>query len=95
MAAVTRIDKSYIAALGPLKVEFIFISVALSDGDTVTSALANPTYAAAVPIGDVGGTNNASASLSGKTVTIHDPHASADYLVMVFGDSVKSLTASA
>jgi hypothetical protein len=87
MAALTRSDVSYIAALGPFKIEVI-IAAAAVNGDTVTTTLANPTAAVLLAASDATGTAP-SAALSGKTITLHDPSGTTD-VVIVFGDSIKT-----
>ena len=91
MAAFNDVGKSYIAALGPFKMEVVFLTNP-ADDDTFTSKLANPTFAIAVHIGDATGTTDVSVALSGKTVTIHDPRGSLNLCVIVFGDSITAAT---
>ena len=91
MAAFTDVGKSYIAALGPFKIEVIFLTTP-SNGDTVTSKLSNPTFAIALAAGDANNANTLSAALSGKTITIHDPNNSTNVCVIVFGDSITIAT---
>lgn len=87
MATITKGDRSLIAALGPLKVEFIIVT-SVSNDDTITSKLANPSAAFMQPLGDAGGTVACSASVSGKTITLRDPTSAATHLVVVLGDSL-------
>lgn len=89
MAAVTvsHSDKSFILLLGSMKIEFVHIQ-SPSDGDTYSSKLANPSYATLLPAADAGGTFAGSASVSGKTVTVHDPASSINHLLLVFGDAL-------
>ena len=89
MAAFVDVGKSYIAALGPFKIEVIHLTDP-NDGDTVTSKLANPSFACAMVTGDATGTTDISVSLSGKTLTLRDPPGSLDAVVIVFGDAIKS-----
>lgn len=89
MATVTKVDKSFIVALGPFKLEVIRVEDA-SDNDTITSKLAAPSFAVMLPAGDAAGTYDGSASISGKTITLHNPAASINHVVLVFGDSVWS-----
>lgn len=91
MAAFVEGNKGFIAALGPFKMEVIYLTTP-SNGDTVTTKLANPSFAVALMTGDAGGTNQVSAALSGKTVTIHDPANSQNAVVIVFGDSINALS---
>lgn len=91
MAAFTDVGKSYIAALGPFKVEVVFLTDP-NDNDTFTSKLSNPSFAMGVHTGDATGTTDFSVSLSGKTITLHDPRGSLDAVVLVFGDSITAAT---
>jgi hypothetical protein len=87
MATVTKPDRALIAVLGPLKVEVIQVT-AVVDGDTITSKLANPTFALMFSTADAGGTStNPSVTVSGKTLTLRDP-ATTTNTVLVFGDSL-------
>lgn len=86
MATRTKGDRALIFAAGPFKVELVHLT-GVSNEDTFTSKLANPSFAAAFNLGDVGGDNAISAAVSGKTVTVHD-NASDAVLVLVFGDSL-------
>ncbi len=91
MAELTS-DKSYITALGPLKIEFVICEVPSND-DTYISKLANPTVAVALQSGDQAATTqNVSASISSKTVTLHDVDGSSDVVLMIFGDSLAKAT---
>jgi len=87
MAAFTDVGKSYIAALGPFKIEVVHLTDP-NDGDTFTSKLSNPSFAFGVVTGDATGTVDLSVSLSGKTVTLRDPPGSLNVCVIVFGDSI-------
>lgn len=88
MATVTKADRALIAVLGPFKVEIIQVT-AVTDGDTVVSKLQNPTWAHYLPDGDLGGAAwEGSASISGKTVTLHDPNVITTGVVLVFGDGL-------
>lgn len=87
MATVTKSDKALIAALGPMKMEVIQVTSA-SNGETVESKLQNPTFAFMLPNGDASGTFDGSAAVSGKTITLHDPPASGNIVVIVFGDAL-------
>lgn len=87
MATITKGDRSLIAALGPLKLEFIIVT-SVSNDDTITSKLANPSGAWMMPLGDAGGTVNCSASVSGKTITLRDPSSATTHLVLVIGDAL-------
>lgn len=89
MAAVTVIkpDRALIGVFGPFKMEVVQISAANND-DTYESKLVNPSFAILFPAADAGGTStNASATVSGKTITLRDPPTSASTLI-VFGDSL-------
>ena len=72
MATRSFEDKALIAVLGPIKLEIVPLTD-VSDGDSFTSRLQSPLYADAFNDGDAGGSNSLSASVSGRTVTIHDP----------------------
>lgn len=87
MASVLKPDKSFIATLGPLYLEFLFVT-SVSDGDTVSSKLASPSAAFMVPLGDAGGTVDCSAAVSGKTITLHDPSSATNHLVLVVGNGI-------
>ena len=91
MAAFNDVGKSYIAALGPFKIEVIHLTNP-ANGDTVTSKLANPSFAFGAMTGDAANTNDLSVALSGKTITIHDPVGSENVCVIVFGDSITAAT---
>ncbi len=92
MAVTTVGDVSYIGVLGPFKMEVINITGA-ANGDTVVSKLANPSFAVCLPTEDLNTDTHPSAALSTKTVTIHDPpSANGNVVVIVFGDSIKTIT---
>ena len=91
MAAFADVGKSYIAAMGPFKMEVVFLTDP-NDNDTFTSKLSNPTFAFGVHTGDATGTDVFSVSLSGKTITLHDPRGSLNACVLVFGDSITAAT---
>lgn len=84
MAARRDADKSFILALGPLKVEIVRLTT-VSNDDTIDSRLASPLGAMMFPDGDAGGTVNCSASVSGKTVTLRDPTSATNHFLFVFG----------
>jgi len=87
MATVTKSDRSLIATLGPLYLEFLIVT-SVSNDDTITSKLANPSGAFMVPLGDAGNTVNCSASVSGKTITLRDPSSASTHLVLVIGNAL-------
>jgi len=87
MATITKGDRSLIAALGPLFLEFIIVT-SVSNDDTITSKLASPSGAFMVPLGDAGGTVACSASVSGKTITLRDPSSATTHLVLVIGNAL-------
>lgn len=92
MAELTPVkgDKSFIVALGPFKMEVIFLSTVAND-DTVLSKLSAPSFAIMLPAADAGATTtNTSATVSGKTITLRDPAGAIAHVVLVFGDSVWS-----
>lgn len=72
MASVVKSEVSRQLLGSSLKVEFVQLT-STSDGDTFTSKLQNPQSAFAYNDGDASGANNISASVSSRTVTIHDP----------------------
>lgn len=86
MATVTKPDRALIFAAGPFKVELVHLTD-VSDGETFTSKLANPSFAIAFNVGDASTANSISAAVSGKTVTIHDPDVTT-VACLVFGDSL-------
>jgi hypothetical protein len=87
MATVTKSDRSLIATLGPLYLEFLIVT-SVSNDDTITSKLASPSGAFMVPLGDAGGTVGCSASVSGKTITLRDPTSATTHLVLVIGNAL-------
>ena len=84
MATRRDADKSFIFALGPLKVEYMRLS-SVSNDDTIDTRLASPLGAMMFPDGDAGGTVNCSASVSGKTITLRDPTSATNHFLLVFG----------
>ncbi len=87
MATITKPDRALILALGPLKIEVIQLT-SVVNGDTIASKLANPTFALLFPTADADSTTqNPSATVSGKTVTLLDPPTTA-CVCLVFGDSL-------
>lgn len=94
MAELTPVkgDKSFIVALGPFKMEVIYLATVAND-DTVKSKLASPSFAVMLPAADAGATTtNTSATVdsSTKTITLRDPAGAIAHVVLVFGDSVWS-----
>jgi len=90
MAAVTvtKPDRSLIGVHGPFKQEIVRMTAA-TNGDTYESKLANPSFAFFLPEGDMGGTAwTGSASVSGKTVTVHDPNVVSEFVLIIYGDSL-------
>jgi hypothetical protein len=88
MATITKPDRALIAAFGPMKMEVIQLTSVNTTSDTVTSKLASPSFAFAMPAADAGASGtSASCTVSGKTVTINDAPTSAMTL-FVFGDSL-------
>ena len=87
MATVTKPDRSLIASLGPLKMEVVILTGVVLEEETFVSKLANPSFAIAFNNGDAGGSNLISASVSGKTVSVHDADIST-VVCMVFGDGL-------
>lgn len=92
MAAVTgsKPDKSFIAVLGPFKIEFVHLA-SVTSGDTYESKLASPQFAVPFEI-QVGASPSAVGvcNVSGKTVTITGVDAASEQLLLVFGDDVWS-----
>jgi len=88
MAAVTvsKADKTFLFLGGGLKMEVVHIENP-NDGDTYVSKLSNPQFAELSPAGDAGGTFDGSASVSGRTITIHDPASSLNHILKVYGDA--------
>ena len=87
MATRQVTDKDLIFTAGPFKMEVVPLE-AVVDNDTFVSKLANPSFALAINNGDAELAGcSISASVSGKTVTVHDPDIST-VLVLVFGDAL-------
>ena len=88
MASIT-VNRRYTAALGPVKMELIECTAPSSpdNPDTVDSLLGNPSSVTVASRNtDIGNTADpSSATVSGKTVTVHDMTASRTYLVTVVG----------
>ena len=83
MATVTFPDKSFIAALGPFKIEVIFLTSVTND-DTVSSKLVRPLAAWMFPAADAAATTQTqSVTISGKTLTLRDPAVTAQTVVVV------------
>jgi len=83
MATVTYPDKAFIAAVGPLKLEFVWLT-AVSNDQTYSSKLVTPLAAFCFPTADAGATTqNQSATVSGQTVTFRDPAVTSQLLVVV------------
>lgn len=83
MATVTFPDKSFILAIGPLKIEVVFLT-AVVDEDTYASKLVRPLAAFMVPAADATGTTaNQSATVSSQTVTLKDPATTAQTLFVI------------
>ena len=68
---MASIDRSYICALGPIKLELTDVS-SYTDGDTITSRLQRPLFATHFSQADLGGTNSGSVTISGRTLTLRD-----------------------
>lgn len=87
MATVSKPDKSFIAVLGPMYMEVVPLTNVVND-DTVTSKLANPSFAFMVPTADAAATTqNQSVGISGRTLTLRDP-AVTSQLLIVFGNGM-------
>lgn len=85
MATVTYPDKSFIAAVGPLKLEFVWLT-SVSNAESYSSKLVTPLGAVMFPVGDMGGTAwTGSTAVSGQTITMHDPNVVTSVLLIVVG----------
>jgi len=83
MATVTFPDKQFIAAVGPFKIEVVFLTSVAND-ETYTSKLVRPLAAFCVPAADAAATTqNQSATVSGQTITFRDPAVTAQTLVVI------------
>jgi len=83
MATVTFPDKNFVAALGPFKLEVVFLT-AVSNDDTYVSKLVRPLAAFMVPAADAADTTqNQSVTISGQTLTLRDPAVTAQTLFVV------------
>ena len=85
MALVTSTypDKSFIAALGPFKVEVVFCT-SVDNDDTYVSKLVRPLAAMAIPGLDAAATTqNQSVTLSGQTLTFRDPAVASQTLIVI------------
>jgi hypothetical protein len=83
----TSTDTSMIFAAGPFKVEVRVLTSDGTDDDTFTTKLQNPiAVSIAASNTDLGGTAlAASATLSGKTVTVRDGSNNQSYMFIVVG----------
>jgi hypothetical protein len=81
-------DVSFTAALGPFKLQMMVIQAA--NTDTVVSTLQNVQAVGIMPsnadLSGDSGNDDVSATFSGKTITIHDPTASRDYILFIIGN---------
>ena len=87
MAAPT-INNRWITVNGPVKIEYIHITDSTSNDETVASLLQRPVTAQIQPVNydlAAGVQDASSVSLSGKTLTLRDPAASRQYLLVVHG----------
>jgi len=83
MATVTFPDKNFIAALGPFKLEVVFLTSVAND-ETYVSKLIRPLAAFMVPAADAAATTqNQSVTISGQTLTFRDPAVTAQTLLVV------------
>ena len=82
------IDKSYICALGPIKLEILDVS-AYTDGDTISSRLQRPLFATHFSQADLASTASGSVTISGRTLTLRDANptggGSDNNWVVIFG----------
>jgi hypothetical protein len=83
MATATYADKSLMANLGPMKMEFAPLT-AVGAGDTYTSRMQNPTHAAFFPA-LTNGTTSPHCTISGRTVTITNADTAGSGFLLVFG----------
>lgn len=83
---MATVSHQYITALGPVKMEVVDLT-SLTDADTFTTRIQNPLFAVCSEYGtDANGT--ATASISGRTVTINNPTTgggTGKVAVLVFG----------
>lgn len=86
MAAPT-INNRWITVLGPVKIEYIDLTDSTSNDETVSSLLANPQVVSIEPVNadQTGTADGASATISGKTITLRDPSSARRYLLKVHG----------
>ena len=77
------IGKSFVAAVGPFKIEVVF-GTSVDNDDTYTSKLVRPLAAFMVPASDAGATTqNQSVTISGKVLTFRDPATTAQTVVVI------------
>lgn len=82
---MATVDSRYIAALGPVKMEVMFLS-AVSTADTVTTNIQRPVNAIFQSSNTGGATASPTASVSGKTITLTQASLSAGTATLiVFG----------
>jgi len=87
MAAPT-INNRWITVLGPVKIEYIHLTDSTSNDETVASLLARPIAVEIAPVNydlaaDV--QDAASATFSGKVITLRDPASTREYMLKVYG----------
>lgn len=83
MATVSKSEVSRQFLGSSIKMEVVQLT-STSDGDTFTSKLQNPQFVLAFNNGDASGANNISASVSSRTITVHDPDITT-VICLVFG----------
>lgn len=76
-------DKSMMAVLGPMKMEFVPLSV-VGAADTYTSRMVRPTHALFIPT-LTNGTTSPHCTISGKVVTITNGDTAGEGFLLVFG----------
>lgn len=79
---MATVDKRYVTALGPIKMEVMFLS-AVTTADTVTTLIQNPSNAILATDGTGGATVAPTASVSGKTITLTQTSLSAGTATLV------------
>lgn len=86
MAAPT-INNQFVTVVGPRKIEYIDLTDDTSNDETVQTVIQNPTTVSIERVNaDLTGTaDTASATISGKTITLRDPAASGRYILTVIG----------
>ena len=87
MAAPT-INNRWVTVNGPIKIEYIHITDSTSNDETVACTIQRPITAQIQPVNydlAAGVQDASSVTVSGKTLTLRDPVASREYLLVVHG----------